>query len=133
MPRSLCSQGEIVQTNPDRRILLRSYAACYQDPIAVCAGDPVTLSGLKDIWEGHVWVWARSRAGKEGWVPDDLVCDAGNGVGAAARDYSAMELTCCAGDVVTVVMEDHGWAWCENAEGRAGWVPQNCFVAVPPS
>ena len=60
--------------------------------------------------------------GREGWVPDDLVTETDDGT-VASRDFSAIELTCSAGDAVDIVWETHGWAWCRNRDGSEGWLP----------
>jgi len=49
--------------------VIKAWAAVYADPIVVGAGERLTLTGKEDLWEGHRWLWARSAAGKEGWVP----------------------------------------------------------------
>jgi hypothetical protein len=41
----------------------------------------------------------------------------------AVRDYSAIELTCVAGEAVNVLTEAHGWAWRRNGSGSEGWLP----------
>ena len=99
----------------------------YPDPICVRAGDAVTLTGRRDIWDGHCWLWAEAEDGRAGWIPDDLVHPglraAAAGPATAQRDYSALELSCAAGDVLTLIEERHGWAWCRNEQGESGWVP----------
>ncbi len=107
----------------ERRIVRESHNASYADPIAVGAGEPLTLTGREDDWDGHRWLWAVAPDGREGWVPDDLAVGQGDGH-VAARDYTAIELTCTAGEVVDVVRESHGWAWCRAQDGREGWVPR---------
>lgn len=102
------------------------HEASYADPIEVAKGDRLTLSGDEDLWDGHRWIWAAAAGGKEGWVPDDLIVDLGDGP-IAARDYSAIELTCESGEAVEVIHETHGWAWCRRHDGREGWVPLSCL------
>jgi len=100
------------------------WTATYDAPIALSAGETIELSGRQDIWDGYIWLWARCTAGKEGWIPDSLVRTM-NGRQIAGEDYSAMELTCKRGQVVTGIKETHGWVLCRTAEGRTGWVPRN--------
>ncbi|MCA0920599.1 SH3 domain-containing protein [Pseudooceanicola nanhaiensis] len=99
-----------------------NWTATAADPIKVRAGDPVELDGRSDERDGHRWLWARSRTGGEGWVPEALPMPAPEGY-VATVDYTARELSCKAGEVVRAVSEGHGWAWCENADGASGWVP----------
>ncbi len=104
------------------RAVLKHHAASYADPIAVAKGDLLTLTGREDFWDGHRWLWAVAVDGGEGWVPDDLVTDTGEGP-VASRDYSANELTCSVGEVVGFIRETHGWAWCRKDDGSEGWLP----------
>jgi SH3-like domain-containing protein len=107
----------------------KSWTTVYSDPITVNAGERLVLSGKEDMWEGHRWLWARSAAGKEGWVPDSLITAGPEG--AIARSaYTAVELDCVVGDVLEAVDETHGWVMCRNPEGRAGWVPRSHLEAT---
>jgi len=104
--------------------VIKNWTTVYSDPIAVGAGECIVLSGKEDIWEGHRWLWARSAAGKEGWVPDSLIA-AGPEGSIAGSDYTAVELDCAAGDVLEALNETHGWVMCRAPSGRAGWVPRS--------
>lgn len=95
------------------------WTACYDDPVTARAGESLVLSGREDIWDGHRWLWARDPSGREGWVPDALVED-----GRARHDYSAMELSCAAGERLAGLEETHGWVLCRNVSGAIGWVPR---------
>lgn len=106
----------------DGRTVMKGHQASYQDPIRVKQGDAVSLTGREDVWDGHRWLWAVAADGREGWIPDDLIVEDGEPP-RAARDYSAVELTCRAGESVEVRYETHGWGWCRNSAGREGWVP----------
>ncbi|MCM2477807.1 hypothetical protein HGO38_30640 [Rhizobium sp. CG5] len=105
-----------------KRSVVKDHNATYPDPIAVKAGDIVTLSGRTDIWDGHTWLWAEGPDGKAGWVPDSLVSSS-DGVMRALRQYHATELTCQKGDSLLVIEEAHGWAWCQSDNNKQGWVP----------
>ena len=100
----------------------RDHAASYADPIEVRAGDPLALSGREEVWDGGRWLWAAGPDGREGWVPDDLPRG-----GVAARDYSARELTCRAGDLVTPLEASRGWVRVRAADRAEGWVPAACL------
>jgi len=104
------------------RTVLKCHDASYQDPIKVAAGQRLMLSGREDVWGGHRWLWAVAEDGREGWIPDDLVTEV-DGQTVAGRAYSAIELTCAAGEAVEVLWHTHGWAWCRKGDGDAGWVP----------
>lgn len=98
--------------------VIEGWTASYTNPVRVRAGEALVLDGREDLWDGHRWLWARGPDGREGWVPDSLVAPDGT----ASRDYSALELTCDAGERLEAVEERHGWVLCRNAEGE-GWVP----------
>ncbi len=114
-----------------RAKVVRNHAASYPDPIALATGEELRLTGRSDLWDGHRWLWAVSSTGKEGWIPDDLAVPAGRSC-RAARDYSAVELTCTKGEELTIVLQTHGWAWCNNAAGAHGWVPMRCLAILSP-
>ena len=109
--------------NPSAVRVTRNWTATYHDPISIRRGEPVTLTGREDMWHGHRWLWAVARDGREGWVPDSLI-DGDR----ARQDYSAMELTCRAGDRLVTGASNHGWTWCTNPVGREGWVPEECLT-----
>ena len=103
--------------------VLHSHTASYASPIAVEQGDVLVLSGRTDLWDGHLWLWAKAADGSEGWVPDALVPDPRAGSRKARFDYSAEELSCSAGEVLTAHQKLNGWTWCSNEQGDEGWVP----------
>ena len=105
-----------------QRVVLEKHDASYAEPIEVAKGAVLSLTGREEVWDGHRWLWAIAEDGREGWVPDDLVTETDDGP-IASRDFSAVELTCSAGDAVDIVWETHGWAWCRKGDGSEGWVP----------
>ncbi len=105
-----------------RRTVRESHNASYADPIKVAKGEALSATGLEDVWDGHRWLWVAADDGREGWVPDDLVTEI-DGRPVASRDYSAIELTCSAGEAVDIIWETHGWAWCRKCDGNEGWLP----------
>ena len=107
-------------------------AASYPDPIVLVRGEQVKLSGREDIWEGHRWLWAESPTGKQGWVPDSLI-DTTSTPAIARRDYTAMELTCRAGDILVAIEETHGWIYCRAGSGDCGWVPARNLARLGPA
>ncbi len=104
------------------RVVLEEHNASYADSIEVARGAPLSLTGREDVWDGHRWLWAVADDGGQGWVPDDLISETDDGP-VALRDFSAIELTCAAGEVVESLWETHGWAWCRKRDGGKGWVP----------
>ncbi|MFN3312474.1 MAG: SH3 domain-containing protein [Hyphomonas sp.] len=99
------------------------WQATYADPIRLTAGDMLYLTGRQDNWDGHIWLWARSAGGLEGWIPDTIVSRTKAGC-IAIEDYTATELTCRAGEVVRGEKETHGWVFCRSRGGSAGWIPR---------
>ena len=118
----------LLSDKPIGVVVTKSWIATYPDPISIKAGDPVRLSGRKDIWDGHVWLWAIAPSNKEGWIPDTLLD------GTIARyDYSAQELTCNIGEKLIVLKQTHGWSWCKATSGELGWVPDKVLKnSAPP-
>ncbi|RMC37625.1 SH3 domain-containing protein [Paracoccus alkanivorans] len=111
--------------------VISDWSASYDQPIELAAGEGLELSGRKDCWDGHLWLWARSFAtGREGWIPDSLpLCRAGKLV--SGCDYSARELTCRTGQILASLGETHGWVLCEAEVGDIGWVPRACLAPIP--
>ncbi|HLG79099.1 MAG TPA: SH3 domain-containing protein [Ktedonobacteraceae bacterium] len=101
------------------------HQASYADPIVVHAGEVVIVSAKEDRWQGRadwIWVWCTALDGKSGWVPGTYLLRDGEN-GRVRYDYSARELTVAAGEVVTLAVEESGWAWCTNQQAQSGWVP----------
>ena len=105
-----------------KRIVTEAHVASYADPIAFKIGDPINLTGKSDNWNGHIWLWAVGPDGRSGWIPDTAIRLL-EGQHIASYPYSAAELSCSAGEVLIVLEETHGWAWCQAANGVEGWVP----------
>ncbi|WP_051426132.1 SH3 domain-containing protein [Jiangella gansuensis] len=76
-------------------------------------------------WPAFVFV---TFEGGSGCVPERHL-DAARPVATVLRGYTTQELPAVAGAEVTVLEDDpeSGWSWCEDAEGRTGWVPHSCF------
>jgi len=53
----------------ERRTVLKEHRASYADPIAMRAGDPVTVGRRDTTW--HEYVWCTGPDGREGWVPSE--------------------------------------------------------------
>ncbi len=109
-----------------KKNILKAHKAAYPDPIVLCKGEKFTPTERTDNWENNVWIWSIAQNGKEGWVPGNLPIIA-NAQTVAAYDYNAKELDAKAGEFLTILSSNHGWAWCRNEQNDEGWVPQNCF------
>jgi hypothetical protein len=109
------------------------YTAQYQDPITLAAGETATLDGREEPWEENpdwIWVWGVNAAGKSGWIPRAWLRTEGSR-GVALADYDARELTVAAGERVSAVREESGWAWCITDADRSGWVPLSHLRSAP--
>ncbi len=102
--------------------VIESWTATYSDPIEVLEGELIELDGRTDVWDGHTWLWAKNRNGKEGWIPDCLVSD--TNPARATETYTAVELTCQKGETLKGENVLHGWVFCSNEKGQKGWVPE---------
>ena len=106
----------------NRRTLRETHQASYADPIKLSKGELLSLTDREDVWDGHRWLWAVAEDGRAGWVPDNLIVE-GHAGPVAAGDYSALELSCSAGETVEIIWQTHGWAWCQKSDGSEGWLP----------
>ncbi len=109
------------------RLVEKSHVASYVDPITIDAGEQLNLTGRRDEWDGHVWLWAVAADGREGWIPDTLP-EVKDGHRVASYTYSTAELTVYAGDVIDTLRETHGWVWGANDKSEQGWVPINVLA-----
>jgi len=96
------------------------YQTKYPDPIVMRAGDPLQVGKADE--DNPAWVWCTAPDGRSGWVPRTYFAQEGES-GTALRDYAATELNVRAGEMLIGGVEESGWMWATNAEGRAGWVP----------
>jgi SH3 domain len=89
------------------------------DPLTMHSGERVQIAGREE--DG--WVWCRNGAGKEDWVPLSYLTGAGEGTTRTAlAEYDSTVLSVEVGEEFQAVLEEHGWVWCENAQGKWGWV-----------
>ena len=92
------------------------------DPIKLAKGEFLSLTGQEDVWDGHRRRWVVPDDRKEGWVPDDLITEIDERP-IASRDFSTIDFTCSAGEVIDFTWETYGWAWCQKCDGSEGWLP----------
>ncbi len=97
------------------------------DPLILRAGEGVTLGQHDTEWPG--WIWCINDAGKSGWVPEQYI-EAHGSEGVARYDYTAVELAVNVGDELLVGQRLKGWAWCTNASGQSGWVPERNLETI---
>jgi hypothetical protein len=94
------------------------------------AGERVTLGGRDDQWQGWIWCWTESNvnsgvgSSKGGWVPERILHVDDESAATLLEDYDATELDAAAGEQLTVIAEESGWAWCQNQHGKQGWLPR---------
>jgi hypothetical protein len=84
------------------------------------AGDRVTIADKKSEWPG--WLWCAAQSGKAGWIPAAYVERKGT-EGILLVDYDGTELTVAPGEVVEMLRQESGWAWCRKPDATYGWLP----------
>ena len=72
------------------------------------------------------WVWCVSKSGLTGWVPKQVLRIEGN-IGTVIKGYTSVELHVQPNDELTIHNHLNGWAWCTDASGADGWVPEENF------
>jgi Variant SH3 domain len=92
-------------------------------PIRFGVGEVLRWESRPTEWEG--WLWCTDAKGMNGWVPERYVEKIDSDRCRTLRDYDATELTVRVGDELDVHFAESGWAWCETADGRKGWVPES--------
>lgn len=107
-------------------VAINAHQRSYDDPITVQAGEQIRIT-KQDMWDDkHLWLWGISDSGKEGWLPATILTVDGD-TATVTQGYSALELSVAVGEAVTILDENSGWYWCENAAGEQGWIPVSCF------
>jgi hypothetical protein len=111
---------------------LKASSPSNPDPIKMQAGDLLETTGDED--DG--WIWCRhSPTGKESWVPLSYLSTppAEGNARTALVEYDAVELPVESGEIFQAEKEERGWLWCENAQGKWGWVRLAQVERVDPS
>ena len=121
-------------TNPERtRRVIKDYQAEFPNPIAVEAGETITVSESTSTWENNpawVWLWCADQRGKSGWVPKTIIwMDTDSQMGTTHVAYNARELSVTAGQELIIEQEESGWLWCCDQQGKCGWVPISHMMA----
>ncbi|MBB5353553.1 hypothetical protein HNR46_003814 [Haloferula luteola] len=89
-------------------------------PLALTAGDEVTVGPEDRTWPG--WVWATDDQERRGYVPEEILEPLGEGRFAAMEDFDPTVLTIRRGDALESLRQIHGWHWCRHSSGAEGWV-----------
>jgi hypothetical protein len=106
-------------------IVITDWQVMYPDPLMLGVGEAVRLGQRDTEWPG--WIWCVGTAGPGGWVPEQYI-EIHDSQGVMRQDYTAAELAVRAGEPVTAGQRVNGWAWCTNAQGESGWVPERNLV-----
>ena len=67
--------------------VVEDWVATYSNPIHLTSKEHLELTGRQDNRDGHIWLWAKSTIGLEGWIPDSLVEEV-DGIQRANEDYT---------------------------------------------
>lgn len=119
----------LIPTGDTRAATVRTvtvmHRSAYPRPITFEAGAVLT-TGERYVgdegWEN--WLWCSTADATGGWVPAQLLALASDNTARALETYTARELDVDPGDVVHVLRELNGWAWCRRTHDQAsGWVP----------
>jgi SH3-like domain-containing protein len=115
-----------MEQESSRVVIIETYRAQYDDPIAFCAGETIEVQRADP--EFPEWFWCRAPEGKEGWVHFSYLSQT-TGPATAVHDYSAQELTVTSGEEARLVRTLGDWAYLALADGRCGWVPDKIIEA----
>jgi Variant SH3 domain len=90
------------------------------DPIHLQPGDEILVGGADRTWPG--WVWATDGKGNDGYVPEEILKELGDGKFSAIEAFDPTVLKISRGDQLESLRQIHGWHWCRNETGGEGWV-----------
>lgn len=90
------------------------------DPLRLKAGDRVKVGPADRAWPG--WVWAADEGGNDGYVPEEILKELGEGTYEATDAFDPTVLTIRRGDRLESLRQIHGWHWCRHENGTEGWV-----------
>ncbi len=96
------------------------YEETDSDPLRLKAGDRVKVGPADRAWPG--WVWAADADGNDGYVPEEILRDLGEGSYEAIEPFDPAVLTIRRGDRLESLRQIHGWHWCRHENGAEGWV-----------
>jgi SH3-like domain-containing protein len=105
-------------------LIIKPHVRSYEESLSASNGVTLVITPKESEWPG--WLWCTTPDGRSGWVPQAFVKQEDNRA-ILLRDYDAVELTVSPGEMITVLERVAGWAWCRNAKGELGWVPNDCI------
>jgi len=95
----------------------------YETPIRLAPQDRVIITRSDDTPEWLGWHWCEHpQSGAAGWVSEFYFERLAGNEALILFPYDASELAVTTGQMVSVLNEDRGWAWCSAGE-KSGWVP----------
>ncbi|MFH2037061.1 MAG: SH3 domain-containing protein [Candidatus Zixiibacteriota bacterium] len=100
--------------------VIKSYRAAYPEPFNLKKGDRVKLG--KTDPDNPGWIWCTNQNGASRWVPESIL-DIDSEIGIIKKDYSSIELTVEAGDMLEILEKDSGWCFCQTDLEDKGWIP----------
>ncbi|REK11842.1 MAG: hypothetical protein DWQ40_11875 [Actinobacteria bacterium] len=105
----------------DRCTALVGHETPEYHPIQLAVGEVVEVGERDTEWPEFVKVNTKSGSG---WVPARHL-SAEKGQARVIIPYDTTELATVQGEELVVLKRDRisGWTWCQNSEGREGWVP----------
>jgi hypothetical protein len=110
---------------------VKPYQRSYDDPVALRAGDKVTVDPQKSKDTDVLgWLWVHGPDGREGWAPEAWL--AGDGERRTiTRDFNAIELNVAVGETLELLIGESGFVWCRTPDGRQGWLWQAVLGLLP--
>ncbi len=98
---------------------IRAELSVNPEPLTMHPGDRVEMVGEQE--DGRVR--CRNGAGREDWVPlSYLSAEGPANTRTALVEYDSTVFPAAVGDTFQAYHEEHGWLWCQNADGAWGWV-----------
>lgn len=102
--------------------VLKSHESEITKSLVVKKGEQLEGQEKETKWDG--WLWCRTKAGVDGWVPKSYLEPLSEPRQyQLLQDYTSKELRVQPGDEVLVLIEESGWAWARSPMGEEGWVP----------
>ena len=108
----------------ERFRVVRDHEPDEVEPMMLFSGERLQFERRPSVWEG--WLWAKSKDGLSGWVPEAWVEIEGQFC-VMTRDYDSTELAVEEGDYLHCLLIESEWLWGEAPSGATGWVPLECL------
>lgn len=101
-------------------LVIKEYNSSYTKPLKFQKGERVQIRQKESEWKG--WIWCKNTTDQERWVPRNYLEIKGD-IGTMLLDYEATELEVSIGEELIMDIEESGWGWMMNKQGKKGWVP----------